>query len=140
MDKPKSMIMVIFGASGDLTRRKLMPALYLLYKLKKLPENFAVLGVARTQYTDEEYRERINLQLHRFLKAEDVNESLISSFVNMLHYFSMDPANPNDYLHLQPKLLELDAKIGSGEQYLYYLATPPSLYGVIPQYLKNVAC
>jgi len=138
MDKPKSMIMVIFGASGDLTRRKLMPALYLLYKLKKLPENFAVLGVARTQYTDEEYRERINLQLHRFLKAEDVNESLISSFVNMLHYFSMDPANPNDYLHLQPKLLELDAKIGSGEQYLYYLATPPSLYGVIPQYLKNV--
>lgn len=138
MDKPKSMIMVIFGASGDLTRRKLMPALYLLYKLKKLPENFAVLGVARTQYTDEEYRERINLQLHRFLKADDVDESLISSFVNLLHYFSMDPANPNDYLHLQPKLLELDAKIESGEQYLYYLATPPSLYGVIPQYLKNV--
>ncbi len=138
MDKPKSMIMVIFGASGDLTRRKLMPALYLLYKLKKLPENFAVLGVARTQYTDDEYRERINLQLHRFLKTDDINEALISSFVNMLHYFSMDPANPNDYLHLQPKLLELDAKIESGEQYLYYLATPPSLYGVIPQYLKNV--
>jgi len=86
------MIMVIFGASGDLTRRKLMPALYLLYKLKKLPVNFAVLGVARTQYTDEEYRERINLQLHRFLKADDINEALISSFVNMLHYFSMDPA------------------------------------------------
>ena len=121
MDKPKSMIMVIFGASGDLTRRKLMPALYLLYKLKKLPENFAVLGVARTQYTDDEYRERINLQLHRFLKTDDINEALISSFVNMLHYFSMDPANPNDYLHLQPKLLELDAKIESGEQYLYYL-------------------
>ena len=86
MDKPKSMIMVIFGASGDLTRRKLMPALYLLYKLKKLPENFAVLGVARTQYTDDEYRERINLQLHRFLKTDDINEALISSFVNMLHY------------------------------------------------------
>jgi len=65
MDKPNSMVMVIFGASGDLTRRKLMPALYLLHKHKRLPQRFAILGVSRTEYTDEGYRERIRCQLLR---------------------------------------------------------------------------
>jgi len=138
MDKPNSMVMVIFGASGDLTRRKLMPALYLLHKHKRLPQRFAILGVSRTEYTDEGYRERIRLQLLRFVKAEEVDEAQIKSFVHLLHYFPMDPADPDAYLRLQPKLLELDVLIGNHEQYLYYLATPPSLYGVIPQYLKKV--
>lgn len=138
MDKPKSLVMVIFGASGDLTRRKLMPALYLLYKHKRLPENFAILGVARTVFTDDEYRERIYGQLHRFVNPGEADEALIRSFVSLIHYFPMDPAEPDDYLRLQPTLLKLDELIGNSENYLYYLATPPSLYGVIPQYLKNV--
>ncbi|BEG98412.1 glucose-6-phosphate 1-dehydrogenase [Bacteroides sedimenti] len=136
--KPQSLVMVIFGASGDLTRRKLIPALYLLYKHNRLPENFAILGVARTAFTDDEFRERIHLQLLRFVKPEDVNEEKIRSFVSLINYFPMDPADPDEYLRLQPRLLKLDQMIGNGENYIYYLATPPSLYGVIPQYLKNV--
>ena len=50
------LVMVIFGASGDLTKRKLMPALYSLYKDKRINDNFSVLGVGRTEYTDEKYR------------------------------------------------------------------------------------
>jgi glucose-6-phosphate 1-dehydrogenase len=138
MDKPDSMVMVIFGASGDLTRRKLMPSLYILHKYKRLPKNFAILGVSRTEYTDEAYRDRIRLQLHRFLKPEELDEDAVNSFIRLLHYFPMNPANPDDYLLLQPKLIDLDNMIGSRGHYLYYLATPPSLYGLIPQHLKTV--
>ena len=138
MDKPKSMVMVIIGASGDLTRRKLMPALYLLHKYKRLPEHFAILGLSRTEFTDEGYRERIRAQLLRYVKPEEVDEEQIHSFIHLLYYFSMDPADSDAYLLLQPKLLELDKIIGNCEHYLYYLATPPSLYGLIPQHLKKV--
>lgn len=82
--------------------------------------------------------DRIRLQLHRFLKPEELDENQINSFIRLLHYSPMDPANPDAYLLLQPKLLELDKMIGNQEYYLYYLATPPSLYGLIPQYLKTV--
>ena len=116
MNKPDSMVMVIFGASGDLTRRKLMPALYLLYKHKRLPRHFAILGASRTEFTDEEYRERIRSQLLRFVKPEDADEAQIRSFVRLLYYFHMDPADPDDYLLLQPRLLALDSLIGNHGQ------------------------
>ena len=59
MNKPDALTLVIFGASGDLTRRKLMPALYLLYKAGRLPRRFAVLGMARTSYDDDRFRTSI---------------------------------------------------------------------------------
>lgn len=62
MNKPDALTLVIFGASGDLTRRKLMPALYLLYKAGRLPRRFAVLGMARTSYDDD-------LSVHLYVKG-----------------------------------------------------------------------
>lgn len=138
MKKPKSQIMVIFGASGDLTKRKLMPSLYLLFKNNRLPEAFAVLGIGRTPYTDESYREKMREQLPKFITPEELDENLLDKFIQFLHYQTMDPAVEEDYQHLQPRLNELDEEIGNPENYLYYLATPPSLYGVIPKYLKSV--
>ncbi len=138
MSKPNSLVIVIFGASGDLTRRKLMPSLYLLHKNKRLPPHLAILGVSRTAYKDEEYREHIREELSHFVKPEEVDEAQIRSFIDLLYYFPMDPANADAYPSLQSRLLSLDALIGNQENYLYYLATPPSLYGVIPQHLKQV--
>ena len=76
MRKTENQLLVIFGASGDLTARKLVPALYKLYKDKHLPEHFAVLGVARSFMTDEEFRKRVALES----KYLDDSEEFIAAF------------------------------------------------------------
>ncbi|NDV59656.1 glucose-6-phosphate dehydrogenase [Bacteroides sp. 519] len=133
IDKP--LAIVIFGASGDLTKRKLMPALYSLFREKRLPGTFSVLGIGRTKYTDEDYRPYILSELKEFVKPEEINDKEINNFISHLHYLSMDPSVVNDYPLLSAKLAELTSKDIEGN-ILYYLATPPSLYGVIPQHLK----
>lgn len=138
MSKPKSLVMVIFGASGDLTKRKLMPALYLLYKNKRTPDRFAILGVGRTSYDDDSFRELMRSELPGFIKPEESDEGVLDEFIGLLHYQSMDPSQAQDYKLLQARLTGLDAEIDNTENYLYYLATPPSLYGVIPKCLKKV--
>ena len=60
LTRPESLILVIFGGSGDLTKRKLIPSLYQLFKQGKLPDRFAVLGLGRTDYTDESYRPHLD--------------------------------------------------------------------------------
>lgn len=138
MNKPKSLVMVIFGASGDLTKRKLMPALYILYKNHRTPERFSVLGIGRTKYDDNTFRTFMHEQLLHFIKPEEVDEKVLDDFIKLLHYQSMDPSKQEDYKLLEPRLHKLDAEIKNPGNYLYYLATPPSLYGVIPQHLKKV--
>jgi glucose-6-phosphate 1-dehydrogenase len=64
-------VMIIFGASGDLTKRKLIPALYNLYKDNRLPEGFAVLGIGRTGYRDDTYRTYIRTEMERFVASEE---------------------------------------------------------------------
>jgi glucose-6-phosphate 1-dehydrogenase len=128
--------MVIFGASGDLTKRKLMPALYSLYKSKRLSGDFSILGVARTVYTDEEFRTYINEELHRFVKEEEKNEQLITELVSHLYYYPLDPAQYDGYPGLRERLKELTHS-EDPDNLLYYLATPPSLYGVVPVHLKE---
>lgn len=138
MKLPESMVMVIFGASGDLTRRKLIPALYLLYKNRRLPRIFAVLGIGRTDYSDTSFREWMEKELREFVKPEEIEEKSFLSFITLLYYQSMDPAVPADYPALKKRLDKLDQEIGNKGNYLFYLATPPSLYGIIPVCLKEV--
>lgn len=128
-------VMVIFGASGDLTKRKLMPALYALYKRQRLQEGFSILGVSRTAYTDEEYQKYILEQLHTFIGKEEQDEALIRSFIEHLHYLPIDPAKVEGYSLLKQRLMELTDS-STPDNLLYYLSTPPSLYGVVPQHLK----
>ena len=72
--------MIIFGASGDLTKRKLMPALYSLYRDKRLTGDFSILGIGRTIYSDENYRSYILEELQQFVKADEQDTVLMSSF------------------------------------------------------------
>ena len=69
-------VMTIFGASGDLTKRKLMPALYSLYVAKRLPEEFEILGVGRTVYEDADYRTYIYNEMEKFVKSEEQNKEI----------------------------------------------------------------
>ena len=136
MNKPDALTLVIFGASGDLTRRKLMPALYLLYKAGRLPRRFAVLGMARTSYDDDRFRTSIREGLLSFVRPDEVDEKAIQAFLSCLHYLSADPSEPEAYAELRTRLEEIDRTIDNPHNYLYYLATPPLLYGVIPRHLK----
>ncbi len=130
MKQTENQILIIFGASGDLTKRKLIPALFELYKRKMLPEKFAVLGASRSQLSDEEFRQRAD----EFL---DDHESL-EDFKKMLFYQSVQNDTADDFIPLKNRLDEI-ADAGSIEKnYVFYLSTPPSLYSVIPKLLcKN---
>lgn len=130
--KADSNCIVIFGASGDLTHRKLIPALYNLYKIGRLAEDFSVLGVARTALSDEEFRQKMRDAL---IKHEKASGELLEKFCEHLYYQAINTSNAVDYAKLLPRLDELHDKYHTGGNTLYYLSTPPSLYGVIPECL-----
>ena len=136
--KPESLILVIFGGSGDLTKRKLIPSLYQLFKQDKLPTRFAVLGLGRTDYTDATYRPHLDASLQKYLAEGEYDASLAEQFLASVHYLAMDPALQTDYPRLKERLAELDTVIANPGNYIYYLSTPPSLYGVVPQHLMSV--
>lgn len=127
-----SQILVIFGASGDLTKRKLIPALYELYKQKHLPEKFLVLGVSRTEFSDEKFRERVS----EFLPSNEKEN--IEKFLSLLHYQTLETDDNYEYPILRDRLATLSKENSIPENYIFYLSTPPKLYSIIPANLESV--
>ncbi|TAE52020.1 MAG: glucose-6-phosphate dehydrogenase, partial [Bacteroidetes bacterium] len=128
-------ILVIFGASGDLTFRKLIPALFDLYCQKLLPERFAVLGVSRTPMSDDEFREKVLPGIRDFANKAAVSSDLLPDFLKLLYYQSLDTQAVEAYEKLKENLERLDAEIGAEGNVIFYLSTPPSLYDQIPMHL-----
>jgi glucose-6-phosphate 1-dehydrogenase len=127
IDAPKRCCLVIFGASGDLTRRKLIPSVYRLFRQKLLPTGFFVLGAARTEMDSEQFR----LLLRNEIPA-DCDSDCWSNFAARIHYRSIDYGDTESYRNnLQAALLTLEEEAGTGGNRIYYLATPPDRYGEI---------
>jgi glucose-6-phosphate 1-dehydrogenase len=127
---PEPCAMVIFGASGDLTKRKLFPALYSLAYRRLLPEKFAVVGVARTEEGDDEFRERMKeaVQEHgRDEFREDVWEALADG----MRYVATDFGDEGGENRVAEVLGELDEERGAGGNRVYYLAVPPGAFETI---------
>ena len=116
-------ILIIFGASGDLTKRKLIPAIFDLFKQNLLPEKFAVLGASRSVLSDDEFRNRAT----EFLPGD--NET--ATFLQQLYYQPVSNESADDFIPLKNRLDELSKKLEIPENYIFYLSTPPSLYSVI---------
>jgi glucose-6-phosphate 1-dehydrogenase len=131
MENSKNLIFIIFGASGDLTSRKLIPAIFSLKMQKLLPENYAIVGVGRTRFSSEDFREKMSQAISSFSEEKVTDLNLISEFVKDLYYHSMDNSNESDYPGLRTFLEETDKKYSIGGNYLFYMATPPSMYEVI---------
>ena len=125
-------VLVIFGASGDLAQRKLIPALYALYKGKFLPEHFAVLGVSRTNYSDDEFRKEVFLD-NPHLNGDEKEEG----FAKMLFYQEIDTLASEDYKKVRTRLVEIDENRKTGGNYIFYLSVPPSLYPKVPAFLAE---
>ncbi len=129
-------IMIIFGASGDLTRRKLVPSLYSLTLGKLMPEQFHVLGVARSQLTDEQFAESLKEGMAQFGRHKP--RDLWPSFSKRLSYLSGGYDDPETYRRLAEKLDQIDTEMGLTCNRLFYLAIPPTLYGEVIERLGEV--
>ncbi|MDY6895792.1 MAG: glucose-6-phosphate dehydrogenase, partial [Thermotogota bacterium] len=122
--KPGASSLIIFGASGDLTFRKLIPSIYTLFKKNLLPNEFFLLGIARSKFTNEEYRQEIK---NRLLQ-ENEDSFIISKFIEKVFYTSGFYDDDSLYLELKNKLNYLDKLFNTQENHLFYLSTPPNVY------------
>ena len=127
--------LVIFGASGDLTRRKLIPALFQLYLKNLLPDKFSILGIGRTKYDDASFREHLGEAIAG-PGPKSGERDRAKDFLRLIHYLSIDTSDPEDYGQIKQKLDELDRLNGTGFNRIYYLATPPQLYETIARNLS----
>jgi glucose-6-phosphate 1-dehydrogenase len=123
-NQPESSTLVIFGASGDLTRRKLVPALFNLHRKGRLPTDKRVVGFARRPYSSEEFRVRMREGVQEF-SGGSFEASAWESFAPMLSYFQGNLDESEDYKRLQTYLVELE---GGPANRFYYLATSPTFY------------
>jgi glucose-6-phosphate 1-dehydrogenase len=133
--KIEDQVLVIFGASGDLTMRKLIPAVFNLYKRGFLPINYQVLGVSRTHYTDEEYQKVAVLE-NPYLHSDD--KKALSVFAQHVRYQAIDTAEIAGYRILKERLNKLFEECAIPKNCIFYLSTPPSLYETIGANLSEV--
>jgi glucose-6-phosphate 1-dehydrogenase len=121
-------IMVIFGANGDLTKRKLMPALYRLAYDRRLAAGFAVIGISRTPLTDDAFREKMLEAVKEFSEDTQFDEDVWRAFANGLFYVPGDIGDQDLYQRLAQKLGELETSRHTGGNALFYLSIQPSQY------------
>jgi glucose-6-phosphate 1-dehydrogenase len=127
---PEPCVLVIFGASGDLTRRKIFPALYSLACRRLLPERFAIVGAARSDWTDEEFRDRMEHAVREFGR-DDFKQEVWDWLAEATHYLAMDFADESRVDELAKLLNRLDEERGASGNRVYYLAVPPRAMPVI---------
>ena len=132
---PDPCAMVIFGASGDLTERKLIPALFYLSRERMLPPGFSVVGCARTPKTDEQFSQEMSEAVKKFLHLTPESDAFVEGFAKGLHYVADDFSTPEAYQKLKDTLDHLDQEHGTAGNRLFYLATPPSFFPVIVKHL-----
>src|SRR4051794_15299899 len=131
---PDPCVLIIFGASGDLTMRKLLPAIYSLAYRRLLPEHFAILGVARTEGTSEEFREQMQEAVQKFGR-DPFRQDVWDRLAEGMEYISIDFADEEGEDAVSAKLSELDERRGTRGNRLYYFAVPPSAISILVEQL-----
>jgi glucose-6-phosphate 1-dehydrogenase len=129
-------IAVVFGATGDLTHRKIFPAFYHLAKNGLLPEDFAIIGFARRPKSDDEFRQDLEKALLEFSHTKPVDEAVWKKLASHIYYFQGELDDPESYKKLAAKLKSIPEAAKIGENYLFYLATAPNYFG---EAAKNLA-
>ncbi|HWE51591.1 MAG TPA: glucose-6-phosphate dehydrogenase [Bryobacteraceae bacterium] len=122
--------MVIFGASGDLTTRKLLPALYNLARVNLLPKEFAILGFAKENFSEEDFRKLVRDNIHEYAGAPP-DCAICDWLADSCYYMQGDFKTPADYGKVKEKITELDAKHHTQGNVFYYLATLPQFFAEI---------
>jgi glucose-6-phosphate 1-dehydrogenase len=136
MEKPDNLIIVIFGASGDLTSRKLVPAFFTLKTLNLMPDRYALIGVGRSDMTNEVFRNKMEEAILEFSEEKDLSKEKISTLLENFNYCRGDYNMPEDYRKLRALIADICSGCGFERNIIFYMATPPSLYHIIT---KNLA-
>ena len=126
---------LIFGANGDLTMRKLLPALYRLAYERKLPSGFSIVGNSRTPMTHEQFREKMRVSVEKFIENSPFDASLWEDFARGIFYIAGDISDPACYAAMKVQLDEIEKDRGTGGNVLFYLSTQPSFYASVVEQL-----
>src|SRR6186997_3088561 len=135
---PDPSILVLFGATGDLAHRKVIPALYQLWRTNLLPHEFVLLAVGRRPYDDEAFRAEIRTSLEQFSRVKPLDEDAWRSFAKRITYERLDFDDPEGFDTLAARLEKIDEEEGTRGDHLYYLATQPSQFAAIVAQLGRV--
>lgn len=130
-------ILVIFGATGDLTARKLLPAMYNLARDGMLPAQFACVGFARRPKTHEEFRKEMLDATNKFSRVKPVDKELWQNFSEQLYYHQSEFHDDAGYESLRTFLADLDSRYGTKGNRVYYLSTQPSFFPLVIEKLKQ---
>jgi len=130
-------IIVIFGASGDLTARKLVPALYNLSREQQLPANFATVGFARREKSHDDFRAEMKKSTSEFSRTKPLDEKVWNYFSERLFYHQSEFDKPEGYQRLKTYLEELDTKFGTKGNRVFYLSTQPRYFPVIIKHMNE---
>jgi glucose-6-phosphate 1-dehydrogenase len=136
--RPHACVVTIFGASGDLTQRKLIPALYSLAAENRLPERFAIVGYARSEISDEEFRRKMRAAISDFSRTNLKNEDVWNQFASTLFYVRGGYEDDAGYQNLKEFIAGFDRGSRVLPARVFYLATPPDLYGRVIQRISTV--
>ncbi len=128
---------VFFGASGDLFKRMLLPAIYNLRLSDIMPSNFGLIGYSRTPFTDDAFRQYSKQNVDAFSHSGPAKEPLWSDFSQRISYISGEFDDTNDYAQIKQRLQENDAKFGTKGNVLFYLSTPPQVFPDIIKHIKE---
>ena len=121
---------IIYGASGDLTKRKLVPALYRLSQERLLPGEFAVVGISRSPMSHDDFRAKMKDAIATFSEAKRVDEAVWESFAKGVYYVSGDIGTPDSYQQLSTLLDQIDKERGTSGNRVFYLSTAPEHYSM----------
>ncbi|MGH2815844.1 MAG: glucose-6-phosphate dehydrogenase, partial [Actinomycetota bacterium] len=125
---PPPTAMVVFGGSGDLAHRKIVPALYNLELHRLLPQNFAFVGTSRSEFSDEEYRADMRKAVEEFSRTQPIQHQVWESFASKLHYVSGSSSDPATYGRVGDVLDRFDREQGTDGNRLFYLSLIPKLF------------
>jgi glucose-6-phosphate 1-dehydrogenase len=135
---PDPCVVVLFGGTGDLSARKVIPALYQLWRTNLLPHEFALLALGRREYDDAAYRAEIRTALDRFSRVLPIDETAWAAFGERIFYQRLDFADPTAFESLAARLAAMDQEHRTAGNRLYYLATQPSAFSEIVAQLGHV--
>ena len=135
---PDPSIVVLFGATGDLAHRKVIPALYQLWRTDLLPHEFQIVAIGRREYDDETFRAEIHESLEKFSRVLPLDEGVWTSFEERITYQRCDFSDAAGYEQLAARLDEIDEECGTRGNRLFYLATQPSQFAEIVAQLGRV--
>ncbi|HEY3305438.1 MAG TPA: glucose-6-phosphate dehydrogenase [Candidatus Binatia bacterium] len=132
-EKQEPCALVIFGATGDLTKRKLISALYSLTLQRRLPEGMVIVGTARSEMSHEEFRRKMRDAVGEFARGGPSDPKEWDRFARDLYYLPANHREPESYLRLKDSLSHLESKYATGGRRVLYLAIPPDQYGPVIQ-------